>query len=105
MNIAPRLTHTITIQSQTGVDGAGDPAWSAQTTLKARVEHGTKKLVGANGEEKQAEHVAVTLTELSLEHRVWFPGDDTADLNAAKRPLMIKKADTFDGYTIFETYF
>ena len=104
MNIAGRLTHTITVQSQTGVT-AGDPTWGSQTARKARVEHGTKMIVAPDGSQKQSEHVVVTDFAIGPEDRVWLPGDNTADANAARRPIIVKKADTFGGYFVYETYF
>lgn len=103
MNVAHRLTDTITVQSQTGVS-AGDPTWGSKVAKKGRVEHGTKMIV-SEGTEKQSEAQVLTDFAIGLEDRVWFPGDDTSDDNAASRPIGVKKARDFGGYTIYETYF
>ena len=51
-------------------------------------------------------HVMVTQSPIAIGSRVWFPGDNTAATNAARRALAVKTASTRDGgYYFYETYF
>jgi len=99
------LTDTVTIAHCTGVNESGDPAFGAQTTIKARVEHGTKVLLGPSGEAIDYEQIVATCDPIAQTDRVWLPGDNTADNNAARRPITVKRATTFDGVTtLYEAY-
>jgi hypothetical protein len=97
------LTDTITVSTRTGLSGSGDPLWSASTTLSARVERVDKLVVDATGTEVRAQHRIATTTELDREARVWLPGDDTGDADAARRPILVTKASTPSaGTTLWE---
>ena len=92
MNIAGWLIHTVTIAEQTGTDVYGDPTIGSQSAIKARVESTNKLVRGPAGEERQADHRFVTLAEVRMTHRIWLPGDSTADAKLAKRPIKIDSA-------------
>lgn len=105
MSYAALLTDTVTVATQSGVDSHGDPTFNAQTTMKARVEFGTKLIYGANGTERQCEAVIATTAEIPMGSRIWLPGANPANMRESKRPIVIKKASTpGGGLTIYETY-
>ncbi len=104
MNIEHILTDNVVIATQSGVGQKGDPIFATQQTLKARVEYGTKSIIGQNGAQKQATHAIVTTAEIPIDARVWVPGANTSDNNAARKPIAVKKAATPSGYFIYETY-
>lgn len=96
MTFASYMVDTITLADQSGVTG-GNPSFGAQYTALARVESSDKKIVGADGNELQAEHVVATETEIKTTTRIWLPGDDTADATEGRRALRIKRAREDDG--------
>ncbi len=105
MSYASLLTDTVTIALQTGITTSGDPTYGAKTTIKARVEYGTKLVYGADGSAKECEASLATMTELPMQTRIWLPGDNTGDNNAAKRPILTKRASTPSGsLVVYETY-
>jgi len=105
MNITRLLTDTVTIAHQSSVSENGDPTFGTQSTIKARVEHGTRLLVGPDGQAMSYEQVFVTLDAVTQTDKVWLPGDTTTDVNAGRRPITVKKATTFDGITtLYEVY-
>lgn len=105
MNITRLLIDTVTLSHQTAVSESGDPTLGTQTTIKARVEHGSKLLTGAGGEALAYEHAFVTADAVLQTDRVWLPGDNTADATAARRPITVRKAATLDGATtLYEVY-
>lgn len=105
MNISHLFKDTVTIARSSGVSGAGDPTFAAQVTCSARVEHGTKLITDASGNKVEAEHWYVSTTEVGQDDRVWLPGDSTGDNNAARRPIMVKKAtELLGGITLYGVY-
>ena len=105
MSLAHLLTDTVTVAARSGVSGAGDPTYGSQTTVTARVEHGSKLVKASDGREIQAEHTVLTTTAVGLQDRLWLPGDDTGDATKARLPVANKIASTPTGaLTIYETY-
>ena len=106
MNLAHLLTDTITYQLETGLSGAGAVTWGSQATTPARVEWGTKTVVGLDGTRRESEAAVATDIEIPNGSRVWLPGADTSSVNEAKRPILTKKARVLGGsYILYETYF
>ena len=91
------ITHlmdkTITVAGISAVDNHGDPTFSAQTTLVARIELTDELIVGPDGNEARANHTIATETAIKYTDRIWLPGDSTGDATAAKRPLRITYAN------------
>lgn len=105
MSYASLLTDTITVALPGAPTSYGEPTWGAQATMRARVEFGTKMMFGADGTQRECEAVIATTTELPLHARIWLPGANTGDANAAKRPIQIKRASRpGGGLTVYETY-
>lgn len=105
MNVARMLTDTVTIAHQTSVSESGDPVFGSQSTFLGRVEHVSKLVAGPDGTQMTADHVIATQAIVVQTDRLWLPGDDTSDNNAARRPITIRKATTFDGSTtLYEVY-
>lgn len=80
---------TISHAELTGRDQYGKPTMSAITTAPARVQPVQKIIRDAKGAEAVAAFVVFTTAALTLNSRVWFPGESTADFNRARRPLSI----------------
>lgn len=105
MNVAPRLTHTINYALQASLGTHGDPTFGAPQSIRARVEHKQQLVIGANQQEVMSDTWMVTRVEIPLTARVWLPGASTSDPSQARKPITTRKADTFGGYELFETYF
>lgn len=100
------LNDTVTVASKTGVGNDGDPTFSAQATMAARVEYGTRRVYGSAGEERQCEAIVITAAEIPSGSRVWLPDATTTDTSQAKIPIVVKRASTpWAGVTLYETYF
>jgi hypothetical protein len=99
------MTHTVTKASKSGRGNSGDPTYGAQSTIKARVEHVTKLVMNADGNEQAAHSRLISESEILLTDRVWLPGDDTAEVNESKQPIAVGHADIPDtGYTLYEAW-
>jgi len=105
MDLSRLMIDTVTIAHRTSVGEGGDPVFGSTSTIKARVEHGTQLITGPDGERTNAEHAFATYSEVKNSDVVWLPGDSTGDANAARRPILVKKAATLDGAsTLYEVY-
>lgn len=105
MNIAHLFKDTVTVAHLSSVSEAGDPTFATATTFKARVEHGSKLITDSSGNSMTAEHWFVSATVVGQEDRVWLPGDNTGSTDAARRPIMVKKAtELLGGNTLYEVY-
>ncbi|MCY1042127.1 hypothetical protein OV208_12450 [Corallococcus sp. bb12-1] len=76
----------------TGRDAYGKPTLGPQTTARARVQPSRRLIRDANGNEHLAAHVVYTDAFLTLQHRVWLPGEDVADFNRARRPVAVDES-------------
>lgn len=85
MNLLSKMHQTVTFATKATVDGYGDPTFSAQTAISARVESKRDILRGTDGTEIESNHVVFSATQIPLDARVWLPGDNTADDSAARR--------------------
>lgn len=92
----PGLTQTITVRSQSGASVAGDPVYAARRTLAARVQQGRDRTQDA----VEHTHVVYTEGELRPDDRVWFPGDNVLDDDAARRPVQINAMRDLTGTII-----
>jgi hypothetical protein len=103
MNLTSWLTDTVTVAEPSGVSAYGDPTFGTKRTVKARVEGGPLLVKDGSGVEVQADYRIVTESEISVQSRVWLPGDDTTDNNAARRPVSVRSASTKSGgATLYE---
>ena len=90
------LTQTITVRSQSGATVAGDPQYASRRTLAARVQQGRDRAVAS----VEHTHVVYTADELRPDDRVWFPGDNVLDDDAARRPVQVNVMRTVDGTVV-----
>ena len=97
LNIAARLTETITMKRQTGHSSAGDPTYKAATTMKARVERGGTEAADGEGRRINDASDIYTTTALLLGDIVWFPEDDTADTQKSRRVVGVMMLRALDG--------
>lgn len=86
---ADHFRQTISFAELTGRDQYGKPTMSAVTTAPARIQPLNKIIRDAKGAEAVAAFVVYTTAALTLNSRVWFPGEPTNDFNRARRPLSI----------------
>lgn len=100
---ADRFRQTISFAELTGRDQYGKPTMSAVSTAPARVQPKQRIIRDAKGAEAVAAYVVYTSAALTLNSRVWFPGESTADFNRARRPLSIGEHVDGDGVLRFLT--
>lgn len=91
----------ITYAAVTTRDSHGRPTLGARSTALARVQPTRKVIKAAAGDEQPVSHVVYTMAPLTLLHRVWFPGEDTDDVNRARRPIAIDSSVDAAGVTRF----
>lgn len=98
-----RFQQTISYATLTGRDSNGKPTLSAVSTAAARVEPARKFMRDARGNETVASFKVYTAAAVGMNHRIWFPGEDTSDLNKARRPIAVDEHVDGAGSTIFRT--
>ncbi len=100
------MVSTVTYKTVASVDSVGDPTFSAASTMDARVENRQVHIKARDGNTYESRHQVASLTQIPLKSRVWLPGDNTGDDNAARQPLDIPDADTKLGTdTLYMTFF
>lgn len=82
---------TVTYALITGRDTYGKQTLGPQSTARARVEPTSKVIRDVAQVEHVAAHVVYTAAAITLDHRVWLPGSNTADATAAKRPIQVRE--------------
>ena len=102
---AQRFLQTITYAAVSARDTYGKPTLGSQTTARARVEPSSKFLVDEKGDEHVATHVVYTEAPLTMNHRVWLPGANTATNNDARKPIKIEQSVDGAGMTRFRKVF
>jgi len=73
---------TITVAELTGRDAYGKPVMGPAATARARIQPLQKLIRDAKGQEAQATHVVYTDAAITLNSRVWFPGEPRETLTA-----------------------
>lgn len=96
-----RFKQSITYAAITARDTHGKPTAGSQSTARARVQPSSEVVKDPSGEERAATHVVYTAATLTTAHRVWLPGADTSDFNAARRPISVSAAVDGEGVTRF----
>lgn len=92
-----RFKQTITFAAVTGRDVHGKPALGAVATVAARVQPYRKVIRDSMGQEFLASHVIYTEASITPAHRIWLPGENTADLSKARKPAAIDELVDGDG--------
>ena len=98
------LTDTVTYAAPDGTttDG-GQPNYSAQAEVAARVEAKSTKVSGPDGVERVGSTVVVSEAEIPVGSRLWLPGDDTTKTNEGRRVIGRRCASPPGGaWTIYE---
>lgn len=93
VRLAGWMIDTITVASQVGVSGSGDPSYGMQRLLKARVVYGLK----AGPSENPPATVVYCESELVVSDRIWLPGADPAEPNESLRPVSVERARDMRG--------
>ncbi|TQF13733.1 hypothetical protein FJV41_22445 [Myxococcus llanfairpwllgwyngyllgogerychwyrndrobwllllantysiliogogogochensis] len=73
----------------TGRDAWGTPLLGPIQAAAARIQPSRKLIRDSNGAEFVASFVVYTAAPITLRHRLWFAGDDTTDINHARRPAAV----------------
>jgi hypothetical protein len=104
MNVYGWMVDTVTVASLSSTDVYGDRSYGSQSTIKARVEGGTKLVRGSNGEEVTCTRWFVTDATVDEASSYWLPGDSTGGVG--RQAVSVKSAKTRDQKTtLTEVYF
>lgn len=98
------MTETISYKRQTSHTAAGDPSFGSLSTMKARIER--QQLEQGDGEGRRSSNAPdlYTYEQLKLGDLVWYPEDNTSDVNASKRVVICAPLRALDGtLTHYET--
>jgi hypothetical protein len=85
-----RFKQTITFKVVTGVGDFGARTLGSASTAAARVEPTSKRVKNDQGDDVLASHIVYTEAALTKDHRVWFPGEDTANRDKARVPIAVQ---------------
>ena len=97
MNIAHLLDSTVTVQSQTGSSGYGDPVWASPRTIACRVNTVNRRVPSAQGIAIVAASVLLTDQPIKEGDRFWLPGTDTSDAKQARHLSDVKSSKALSG--------
>ncbi|GHG91402.1 hypothetical protein [Comamonas sp. JC664] len=84
-----RFRQIISYALVVGRDAHGNPLLGPVSPARARVQPSRRLIRDASGNEQLASHVIYTDVPLTLQHRLWLPGEDTSDFNRARRPAAV----------------
>lgn len=90
MNIAPRLTETVSRKSVTSRTDYADPLFGDVDTFPARIERGSGMTYDASGVALSYAHRMFCTTSVALTDLIFFPEDSTATNDAGKRPASVQ---------------
>jgi len=104
MNLAGWFVDTVTVASQSSIDGYGARSYGQQSTIKARVEGGTRLIRGTQGEERVSTKWFTTDQVVTNSQSFWLPGDSTG--SEGRQPIRVLNATTRDTKTtLYVVYF
>lgn len=87
------LEDTIHVADSVGLDDAGEASlFGDPRMVRARVELSTRLVRMPGGEEQNTTHKVLTAEEIAGDARVWLPGEDPKNEEAARDVLMRKSA-------------
>ena len=78
---------TINTVLRTGRNADGTPTYGSPALITARVEENERIIRPLKGEAVATSHLLFTEEEITIDHRIWLPGDLTTDLTVARRPI------------------
>lgn len=84
-----RFRQIISYALVVGRDAHGKPSLGPVFPARARVQPSRRLIRDARGNEQLASHVIYTGASLTLQHRIWLPGEDTSDFNCARSPVAV----------------
>lgn len=84
-----------------GRDAHGKPSLGPVLSARARVQPSQRLIRDASGNEHLASHVIYTDAPLTLQHRLWLPGEDTTDFTRARRPASVDELVDGVGVVLF----
>lgn len=84
-----QFAQTISVAAPTGVGNDGELSYAAPVDIVARVEPLDRSRELARGTQSTSTHRIYTETHIKMDHRVWLPGDSSADATLARRPKYV----------------
>lgn len=84
------LLKTVNVRTVTAYTADGNETLAAAVAVPAYVE--VKKSdsgFGSIGREAQVQHVVITEMAITMDQRVWLPGDDPTSIDLGKKPMAI----------------
>ena len=102
----PRLMEWVRVRRVVSRDSSGEAARNTPLVLAARIERQEGLLdAGAAGTGLTYGARVFTIEPLQLTDAVFFPEDDVADINTARRPMRVDRIADIDGLVShWETY-
>lgn len=103
MRMTRHMTDVVTVAAVSGVSASGDPTFSAQRTIKARVEQRVRNERFVDKSERISDTVVLTHDTIRVGERCWLPGTDTGSADEAREVLRVNAgASLVDGTTLYE---
>lgn len=97
-----RFRQSITFATVSTRDAVGRPlTFSAQTTAAARVQSSKAFVRDAAGESVLTAYCVYTQAAITLQHRLWLPGDNTAAATQSRRVLKVDDLTDGEGVVAF----
>lgn len=98
-----QFAQTISVAAPTGVGNDGELSYAAPITAAARVEPLDRTRELERGTQAGSTHRIYTETQIKMDHRVWLPGDSSADATLARRPkFILELVDEFGNLDHYE---
>lgn len=103
MNLDSWFIDTVTYAAPGGsLDSFGQPVRSAQTTILARVEAGSREMLGQQNQLVQITKIFAA-SVIPVDSQVWLPGDDVSDVSKCHRVLAVENASTkYGDFTLYK---
>lgn len=99
INVAPRLTETITLKRPTSHTSAGDSILGAASTVAARIERGLVNAPDSEGRKTDDDTTIITIVELQPWDVIWLPDGNPADPNDGRHISSVERRKALDGTT------
>ena len=99
INIAARLTESITYKRPTSHTAFGDSVLGAAVVVPARIERGLLNSPDNEGRKTDDDTTIFTLVELRPSDMIWLPEADTGNANEGRLVTSVERRKALDGTT------
>jgi len=100
------LTQQCTVQRYLDDDEYGDPVYGDKVTIRCAVAAGYAKVRDSDGSERVSGQQMVTEVAIDVADRVWLPGKNVNDENAAIAPLStVSDQSRRTGLVLYQSFF